>query len=67
MTNREWLNSLSDKDLAHWLCNSLYDENLSQIFGTPTYIGVDTVKLSYSHSLLGLKKWLAEEHNGTNT
>lgn len=61
MTNREWLNSLSDDELAEWLCDCLYDERLSKICGTPINTGVNTVKLSFMHSLLGMKKWIKEE------
>lgn len=26
MTNREWLRSLSDKELEEWLCDEMYDD-----------------------------------------
>ena len=63
MTNREWLNSLTNDELAEWLCDAKLDVRLTSMCGTPIYTGVGTIKLSYTDSLLGLKKWLEEEHN----
>lgn len=37
MTNREWLNSLTDEELMHWL----YDEQ-SQIIGWKDAVGYDS-------------------------
>lgn len=67
MTNREWLESLSDEELAAWMCNN-YIRNVNTATGTfetititdlPT--GIDNLKMSFSHSQLGLTKWLGEE------
>lgn len=51
MTNREWLNSLSDEDLALWLCDCLNGTGLSYI------------KLRYSISTVGLAEWMEEKHD----
>ena len=61
MTNREWLDNLSDYDLAHWLCDCFYDGELSIKCGYPIYAGVSTIKSAYNNSLLGLQKWLCGE------
>lgn len=50
MTNREWLNSLSDEELALWLCDDLNGRGLSQ------------VKFRSTKSVDGLANWMKEEH-----
>lgn len=58
MTNREWLESLSNEELAEWLCDNLY---LKTIEGIPIYSGINAVKSSYIHSQLGVLDWLGKE------
>lgn len=48
MTNREWLFSLTDKELAEFLCSPSF-QNL---------------KWSYDNSTLGIEKWLSQKHIG---
>jgi len=62
MTNREWLNCLSNDELAEWLCDSKLDVRLTNMCNTNIFTGVGTIKMSYTDSLLGLKKWLGDEH-----
>jgi hypothetical protein len=61
MTNREWLNSLADGDLTLWLCDSMPILVNGLIMG---YTGLDSVKFSYSNSILGINQWLGEEYCG---
>ena len=60
MTNREWLNSLTNDEFANWLCDAMYDEDLSRKLGTDVYIGISQIKFAYTDSRLGLKQWLGE-------
>lgn len=46
MTNREWLFSLTDKELAEYLCSREFQ----------------SLKWSYTDSILGLIDWFSEEH-----
>lgn len=55
MTNREWLEGLSDSQLAAWLCDDLYNPADDRTYG------VSQIKYSYSHSELGLVEWLKRE------
>lgn len=50
MTNREWLNSLTDEELALWLCDELNGRGLSQ------------VKFRSTKSTEGLADWMKEEY-----
>lgn len=45
MTNREWLNSLSDKELAEYLASDEFQ----------------ILKMSFTYTSLGLEKWLQQE------
>lgn len=60
MTNREWLNTLSDEDFAIWATqNNLWDyANNKPIQPYPTRDGVVS---QYSSPRAGLLKWLGEQ------
>ena len=74
MTNREWLATLTDEELARWMT-----EQASKIIGWKTIYQVHTpmqlaqfdnlyprleeIKRCYSFSTGGVEKWLGEEHN----
>ena len=53
MTNREWLNSLSDEDLMRWF---IYDDKVD---GTLPYC---KIAFQFNSSYLGMIKWLKVEH-----
>lgn len=55
MNNREWLNSLTNEELANWLCDNLYNSIENR------YYGVSQIKFAYSDSILGLQEWLRQE------
>lgn len=42
MTNREWLNKLSNEELANWLCEVTYSQASSEKFTVPEYVYIDT-------------------------
>ena len=44
-TNRDWVNSLTNKELADWLCSSEFQ----------------ILKMSFSQSNIGLDEWLNKE------
>jgi len=58
MTNKEWLESLSDSELAAWLCDS-YVVSYKNITYTT---GLTHVKCASTNSLLYTEQWLAQEH-----
>lgn len=62
MTNREWLESLSDEDFALWLCDG-YPESLEQSNGKTITLntGAHIIGRGYTDSLGGLRGWLKEE------
>ena len=63
MTNREWVNNMTDDEFADFCCN---EDNVD--FRTGEYIGLHphlrTIKMSYTSSEGGLKQWLKREYNG---
>lgn len=63
MTNREWLNGLTNDEFADWLCDAMYNEELSRELGTDIYTGISQIKFAYTDSRLGLKQWLGERKN----
>lgn len=65
MTNREWLNSLSDEDFAKWCVSKevdtlVYYDLPCVRFDEPTP-RLDTLKGLFTSSSAGLLKWLKEE------
>ena len=62
MTNREWLNTLSDEDFAKWCIEAdKWDVNTG-IFEHP-FPRLESIKFSNISSIDGLLKWLKEERN----
>lgn len=65
MTNREWLASLSDEELAAWLCNAYIVEAHDPLHPEVTIrypTGLTAVIKSSTHSILHLQDWFKEEH-----
>lgn len=60
MTNREWLETLSDEDFADWCCGGDAID-----FKTGRPIGINphlyNIKYSYADAILGLINWLKAE------
>ena len=74
MTNREWLESLSDDDLSGFLALGIYvrDKKIPEVmpdtedgypisYGTDFYISIRDVANQYAQSPLGLYQWLNED------
>lgn len=55
MTNREWLESLSDEELAHFIDNAHSDNCYACAFQSDTCAGI-------YDCLNGIKYWLQSEH-----
>ena len=60
MTNREWLNSLSDDDFAVW-CIEGEEFNFQTTKCEQPTPRLYTIRVSYTSSLYGLKEWLKQE------
>lgn len=60
MTNREWLNSLSDDDFAVWcLEGDVFNYETTKC--EPPTPRLYTIRISNTSSLYGLKEWLKQE------
>ena len=59
MTNREWLESLNDTQLAAWFCDEL---EIGEMYGMTIYTGVNTEKKKYNSSYKGILQWLNEDY-----
>jgi hypothetical protein len=57
LTNRQWLESLTDNQLAAFLSYGLLAES-AQIKTLPFVINLDIVTGRYTHTELGLRDWL---------
>lgn len=72
ITNREWLESLTDKQLAELLTCGLRVTTAHYLGMLPFFIDMRSIADSYTQSNLGIEKWLsmpqdyiiAEEYNG---
>ena len=59
MTNREWLATLSDKELSEFLTVGLYVKYVgSGITTSETVISVSEISRRYIQSTIGLAEWL---------
>lgn len=66
MTNRDWLKSLTNKQLAEFLTCGLYVHDLYEIEGLPEgavyvrdqAVGFDSIKRKYIQSHTGVEHWL---------
>lgn len=57
MTNREWLNSLSNKELAEWFCNNL---------DNAIVCGSQGREKDCNTSYIDFQDWLQAEHEELN-
>ena len=60
MTNREWLNTLSDDEFISWLLESDHHVSQNGKFEQP-FPKLQTVSTGYPNPLLKLKNWLKAE------
>lgn len=65
MTNREWMEQLSDEDLANFLTIGLKKEYISNT--SPAYVGsyfesITDISRKYIQSTTGIMQWLNEVH-----
>ena len=58
-TNREWLESLTDKQLADFFTHGLMVTSAHYIGVTPCYISIHDITGNYMLSTLGIEKWLS--------
>ena len=66
MTNRDWLNSLTNKQLAEFLTCGLYVHNLNEIYSNLPRImrnqnrtvSLKEIKMRYIQSHTGVEDWL---------
>jgi len=62
MTNRDWVNSLSDEDFVKWcLDRDFWDSEKSNL--SDPHPRLETIKFSYTSSRYGLLDWLSKERN----
>lgn len=63
MTNREWLNSLTDEEFAQWLLGTeIFDEKqYKNLEPTPK---LKTLKYLSTESTAYIEEWLKKERNG---
>ena len=62
MTNREWLESLSDEDLAAFLTTGLFCEYLWAPKPQNTFVvNVQSIANRYTHSQIGIANWMSLE------
>lgn len=59
ITNREWLKSLTDKQLAQFLMYGLKVVSAHYMGDYPFYINITCVASQYTQSTLGIEKWLS--------
>ncbi len=67
MTNREWLESLSNEDLAAWLCDAYIVEAHDPLHPEATVryqTGLTAVIKNSTYSILHLQDWFKDDHNG---
>lgn len=57
-TNREWLMSLTDKQLAEFFTTGLYVKS-NHYIGTPFMISISDIARRYTTSVSGIEKWLS--------
>lgn len=63
-TNREWLESLSNDDMAAFLTNNLElvcvstDEEGNNDVVSSYFFGIDSLRRSFGHTFIGIVNWL---------
>lgn len=60
MTNREWLQGLSDEELARFLTEGLLVTS-TRWDGTPYFMNIRQIANNYMLSVFGIKEWLSKE------
>ena len=68
MTNREWLSSLTNEQLAQFLTFGLkyrfmVSYGIADVWQYD-YINISKISRSYANSVVGIEKWLEEEYDG---
>lgn len=58
-TNREWLESLTDKQLAQFLTRGLMVVNTHYMGDYPFCLDILSLASKYTQSELGIEKWLS--------
>ena len=58
-TNREWLESLTDKQFAQFLVHGLKVVSAHYMGCYPFHINITCVASKYTQSELGIEKWLS--------
>ena len=65
MTNRKWMEQLSDEDLSNFLTNGL-PKDIEINSNPPTYytilINIGSIARQYIQSATGIMQWLNETH-----
>lgn len=67
MTNREFLDSLSNEQFADWIFNKykVVEKDRDSILGESThYEGLNYITISYIDPYLGFIRWLYDERKG---
>ena len=59
MTNREWLESLTDNQLAAFLTDGLFVTSAHYLGGVHFPANIRLLANSYTQSNLGIEKWLS--------
>lgn len=58
-TNRQWLESLTDKQLAEFVTCGLRVTSAHYIVEYSCYVSIHTIAAQYTQSTLGIEKWLS--------
>lgn len=58
-TNRQWLESLTDKQLSEFLTCGLQVTSAHKILRYSYYVSIHTIGAQYTQSTLGIEKWLS--------
>lgn len=62
ITNREYLDSLSNEEFAKWIFNILEVEDRTGRYPLKRIDGLNYVTISYIDPYIGFLRWLNEEH-----
>ena len=58
MTNRQWLESLNDRQLAEFLTFGIMVKSMHYI-GHPFMVNISRIASEYTSSIAGIEKWLS--------
>ena len=62
ITNRQWLESLSDADLTMWLLNKYVVHLKLDDYDCNVKVGLQSLVKGYTDSYIGIFNWLSEIH-----